>query len=638
MLIVRGSIILFIIAFLHGAPFVYAGASNSLMDVSSDGKRLIVANPDNGTVTVVDTEARKALREIRVGDKPEGVAWIGSGPLAAVSVYHEDQVVFVDTHEGKVVKKLAVADEPYGIVTNKDGSRAWVTHEYPGLISEIDLKEQKVSRQLPVGAFIRGLALSSDESRLYVTEFYSAVLHAVDLKTWKIVDSWKGHSTDNLCRHVVIHPHRPKAYLSHLRSKIDVIDSSGSIFPHLSIFDLVPANSASDRPSPEPARKRRKSMALDTYNGVYVVTNPWESALSPDGKRIYTIYAGTNDMNISNVVDDDYREISRAGPAVRLGNNPRAMRLSPDGQFAYVYNAMDFAVTVHQASNMDRLASIKVCDPPKSPEWVRGKILFNSSLPPLTSRRWIACSSCHPDGHSDGRVWHNPEGLRKTPAMFGLAHTHPLHWSADRDEVQDFEYTIRGRLMQGEGLLKGTLKPKLGFEPAELDENLAGRSPDLDALAIYCNSFDFTLSPHIPAPGKLSASAERGKLLFFNKEVNCADCHTGPYYTDSTLRKPFKLHDVGTGGDDPTEKMGPEYDTPTLLGVYRTPPYLHHGKARTLHDVLTTCNKEDKHGKTSHLKKEDVGDLVEFLKSLPYEKPPDETPNTVKYRLLPSKH
>src|SRR5216684_8712889 len=120
MLLFRGSAILFITAFLHGAPFVYAGASNSLMDISPDGKLLIVANPDNGTVTLVNTEARKALREIRVGDKPEGVAWIGSGPLAAVSVYHEDQVVFVNTREGKIVKKLPIADEPYGIVTNKE--------------------------------------------------------------------------------------------------------------------------------------------------------------------------------------------------------------------------------------------------------------------------------------------------------------------------------------------------------------------------------------------------------------------------------------------------------------------------------------------------------------------------------------
>jgi len=32
------------------------------------------------------------------------------------------------------------------------------------------------------------------------------------------------------------------------------------------------------------------------------------------------------------------------------------------------------------------------------------------------------------------------------------------------------------------------------------------------------------------------------------------------------------------------------------------------------------------------LKPGELDDLVEFLKSLPYEQPPDETPNTVKYR------
>ena len=82
--------------------------------------------------------------------------------------------------------------------------------------------------------------------------------------------------------------------------------------------------------------------------------------------------------------------------------------------------------------------------------------------------------------------------------------------------------------------------------------------------------------------------------------------------------------------------MGSKYDTPTLLGIYRTAPYLHHGKAKTLHDVLTVCNKEDKHGKTSHLSKNQIDDLVEFLRSLPYETPPDVTPNTVNFRVVPS--
>jgi YVTN family beta-propeller protein len=593
------------------------------MDISPDGSRLLVTNSDNGTVTVLDAAGRKVLHEIPVGDKPEGVTWIGKGPLAAAAVYRENRVVFFDAKSGKVVKTLPVAHEPYGIVANKEGTKAWVTHEYPGMVSEIDLNSRKVLREMKAGSMVRGLALSPDEKRLYVTEFYTGILHALDLKTGKVVDSWNGHTTDNLCRHVVLHPRRPKAYLSHIRSKIQVAAGNGSIFPHLSVCDLVPPNQT----------KRRTSIAMDTYNDVYVVTNPWESAISPNGKRLYTIYAGTNDMNVSKVVDDDYSEIERFGYPVQVGRNPRAVRVSPDNKTVYVYNALDFAVSIYRAEGMRKLATVQVCKPPKSPEWVRGKVLFSTARAPLTRRRWIACSSCHPDGHADGRVWQNPEGKRKTTALFGLAHTHPLHWSADRDEVQDFEYTIRGPLMGGQGLLDDYLKPKDGFKPTELEVILAGKSKDLDALAIYCNSFDFTLSPHIPAPGKLSAAAQRGKKLFLSKAVNCASCHNGPYYTDSSLKKPFKLHDVGTGRGDRTEKIGYKYDTPTLLGVYRTAPYLHDGSAKTLRDVLTTCNKGDKHGKTSHLKPGEIDDLVAFLKSLPYEKPPDETPNTVKYRL-----
>jgi YVTN family beta-propeller protein len=607
-----------------------AGTSNSLLDISPDGKRFLAVNVDNGSVTLVDATTKQAVREIVVGERPECVTWIGNGPLAAVTIYNEHRVVIFDTDSGKLVKRIAVAHEPYGIVADKDGKRAWVTHEYPGTVSEIDLASSKVTRTMKAGSMVRGIALSPDEKRVYVTEFCTGVLHALDLETGFVVDSWKGHSTDNLCRHVLLHPTRPKAYLSHIRSMVHVIDGGGSIFPQLSICDLRPPDKA---PNP----KRRSSVAMDTYNGVYVVTNAWEAAMTPDAKRIYTLYAGTNDMNVSSVIDDDYREITRVS-VVRLGNNPRAVRVSPDGKTVYVYNTLDFAVTAHQADTMKMQATIKVCDPPKSktPEWIRGKVLFNSARAPMSARLWISCSSCHPDGHSDGRVWQNPEGLRKTTAMFGMAHTHPVHWSGDRDEVQDFEYTIRSKLMAGRGLLPGKIEPKIGFAPIELKEKTSGRSKDLDALAIYSNSFEYRiLSPHIAAPGKLTPAAERGKALFFSKETACASCHSGPYYSDSTLTKPYKLHDVGTGNDDPSERMGPKYDTPSLIGIYRTAPYLHHGKAKTLHEVLTRENKGDKHGKTSHLQPAQIDDLVEFLRSLPYEFPPATTPNTVEYRIPP---
>ena len=612
-----------ILALLITSSVSFAGTSNSLMDVAANGKSLIVANNDSGTVTLVDLIENKVVREIKVGKKPEGVAWIGDGPLAAVTLYHESAIVIVNTATGKIESRIKTAAEPYGIVTDAAGKLAWVSHEYPGVVSELDLQSAKVLREIPAGAFPRGIAIAPDGKRVYVSEFYTGVLNAIDLASGKIVDSWKGHSTDNLARHVQLHPTRPKAYISHIRSMIKVADGAGSIFPHLSICDL--------KPGPE---KRRVSFGMDTFNGVYVVTNPWESAISPDGKRFYVIYAGTDDMNFCKVIDDDYKEIESAGYPVRTGRNPRAVRVGPDSKNVYIYCAMDFSVSVYTA-NMSFIKAIETCESPKTPDWVRGKILFNTAKSPMSSRLWVSCSSCHPDGLHDGRVWQQAEGLRKTTAFVGMAHTHPLHWSADRDEVQDFEYTIRSKLMQGVGFLKGPMKQKVGFHPVELDEKCAGRSKDLDAIAIYCNSLDYPLSPHIEAPGKLKPAAQRGKEIFFNKEVGCASCHSGPYYTDSRLQKPFNLHDVGTGNADSTERMGTKYDTPTLLGIYRGNPYLHHGKALTLLDVVTTQNKNDKHGKTSHLAKNEVNDLVEFLKSLPYETPPDVTPNTVEYRLQP---
>ena len=43
--------------------------------------------------------------------------------------------------------------------------------------------------------------------------------------------------------------------------------------------------------------------------------------------------------------------------------------------------------------------------------------------------------------------------------------------------------------------------------------------------------------------------------------------------------------------------------------------------AATLEEVLTTANQNDRHGKTSHLTSNEIADLVQFLKSLPYEDP-----------------
>jgi cytochrome c peroxidase len=129
--------------------------------------------------------------------------------------------------------------------------------------------------------------------------------------------------------------------------------------------------------------------------------------------------------------------------------------------------------------------------------------------------------------------------------------------------------------------------------------------PEEDAIAIdeYLKSLRPVPSPKLVG-GNLSPAAKRGEKVF--KKARCADCHSGRYLTDQ------QTHDIGTAtGLD----QGRPYDTPTLVEVWRTAPYLVDGRSATMTDVLKKHNPKDAHGKTSDLTAEEVADLAEFVLS-----------------------
>ena len=73
-------------------------------------------------------------------------------------------------------------------------------------------------------------------------------------------------------------------------------------------------------------------------------------------------------------------------------------------------------------------------------------------------------------------------------------------------------------------------------------------------------------------------------------------------------------YDVGT--QNQTDKPGEALDTPTLVEIWRTAPYLHDGSAATLREVLVDHNPADRHGRTSHLSSSQLEALIAYLLSL----------------------
>lgn len=128
--------------------------------------------------------------------------------------------------------------------------------------------------------------------------------------------------------------------------------------------------------------------------------------------------------------------------------------------------------------------------------------------------------------------------------------------------------------------------------------------PEDEAAAI--DAWLKSLAP-LPSPflvaGRLSPAAERGQRLFNSDKVGCAGCHPAPLYTDR------KAYDVGSRGELDNQAT---FDTPTLVEVWRTAPYMHDGRYTTIEQLLT----EGKHGRAHELSAEQLADLVQFVLSL----------------------
>jgi cytochrome c peroxidase len=211
----------------------------------------------------------------------------------------------------------------------------------------------------------------------------------------------------------------------------------------------------------------------------------------------------------------------------------------------------------------------------------RGEMLFHDAT--LCFQHWQSCASCHPgSGRADALNWdllNDGIGNPKNTKSLILAHRTPPSMSLG--VRADAQVAVR----------------------AGLRAVLFAVRSDSDTYAIY--RYIESLTP-VPSPylveGRLGPAALRGQQVF--RDAGCSSCHNGPYYTNG------KLYDVGTGSGLDSEKA---FDTPTLVEVWRTAPYLHDGRAATVQDVLTVHNPQNKHGRTSQLTEEQLSDLAEFV-------------------------
>jgi mono/diheme cytochrome c family protein len=531
---------------------------------------------------------------------------------------------------------LPRASQPYGLAFAPDGTNAFVALQALGRVLKLDSASRTVvgSIDLPsdpngIRPQIRGVALNAAGSRLFVTRFLSppgaGQIFEIDPATMTLTrtialandpgpdNTTGGRGVPNYLNAMAISPDGVRAWLPSKKDNLERgLRRDGNPLNH----DMTVRAITSVLDPVAGTELLAERVDYDNQDRAHAV------CFSPLGDLAFVTMPGNNHVE---VVDTYSGESLTQLP---VGKAPTGVLMDVATRRLYVLNFLSRSVSAFDVNNLvnaisstaTNLGTVSLVAAESLPAAVlRGKELFyDATSARLNEEGYLSCASCHLDGSHDGRVWdlsNFGEGLRNTIDLRGRAGTAHgrLHWSANFDEVQDFEGQIRA-LGSGTGLMDnnnfstGTRSHPLGLAKH-------GISSDLDALVAYVASLDTVpLSPYRSTDGSLTPDALAGRALF--NQLACLNCHGGEAFTDSPQGA---MHNVGTLKSSSGQRLGgplTALDTPTLRGVWATAPYLHDGSAPTLLDVLTTANPTNAHGTTSTLTSNQLTQLVAYLNQI----------------------
>ncbi len=588
------------------APSTAAHPQNSstiLLDRS--GTQVWNVNPDNDSVTVIDAVLLKKMGEIVVGRQPRTLAQASDDTIWAVN-QADATITVIDENTRTVLTTILLprGSEPYGIVFSPRNTRAYVSLQSLGQLAEIDTNSRTLSRTLDVGPTPRSLAISADGQRLFVTRYISTAEQGavveVDPVAWQVRQriplaydagpdtEASGRGVPNGLAAIAISPSGDQLWIGGRKSNTARgLQRDGQRLT----FDST-------------VRSMLATINLKTNQEELAVRHdfndrdgPVALRFSPLGDYIFVLLEGVNAVDI---LDSYSRELVTS--IDNIGHAPQGLVFTADGSKLFVHSWLTRSIAVYDITPLlsrdvmepKRLAEIgTVANDQMPPQILAGKQIFYNAADPRMSRdSYLACSSCHFDSRDDGQVWDRTaegEGLRNTISLLGKGSPGhgALHWSANFDEVQDFEHDIRANF-GGQGFLPDEIL-NTGNRQNPLGTPKTTLNAELDALAAYVNSLrSLPPSPYRDPDGSLTADGEAGRLLFI--AAGCASCHGGPQFTDSPTGL---MHQVGTLTHASGQRLGEPLrglDTPSLRGLWLTAPYLHDGSAPTLAAIFTTSN------------------------------------------------
>lgn len=616
-----------LLALLHAAPgALIAGEgwlSPAALVAAPDGRTLHIACATGQRVLAFDVHSRKVTQSIAMPHPATGLAISCDGrTLFVACAAPESQVCVVDVEGARIRARLAAGHTAMSPVLSPDGKTLYVCNRFNNDVSVFDLAAEKELRRIPVEREPVAAAITRDGQRLLVAnhlhhgradaEYLAAVVSVVDTVLGQCVENLRLPHGSGSLNDIRVSPDGRYAVVTHLMSRSYLPTTQlerGWMNTNVkTLIDLA-------------RMQVLNTVLLDAFDRGAAV--PWGVAWSADGQKLVVTLSGTHEISVTDfpALVDKLARVSSAGSAHAGASEPdgsvvsqlasdvpndlsflvgvRQRQRLPEGDLGpravavagrYAYTANYFSDTLTAfdlASPRLKGETITLAPAPEMTLARRGELCFHDAR--ICFQGWQSCASCHPgDARMDALNWdllNDGIGNPKNNKSLLLCFETPPAMSMGVRETPE------------EAVRAGIRHILFTEQPPAVAE----------AMDAYLRSLKPVQSPHL-VEGQLSEAAKRGERIFRNVETGCARCHPAPLFTD------LRSYDVGTSG--PFDMPCATFDTPTLVELWRTAPYLHDGSAATVHDVLTRANKNDHHGNTSRLTSDQLNDLIEYLLSL----------------------
>ncbi len=616
---------------------------------SRDGSALYVANSDAGQVMLVDLHRGKVIHRIDVPAEPTGLALSPDGTRLFVTCASPQSTVgVIDPRRGELIATIPAGHTAMGPVVTPDGKRLYVCNRFDNDVSVIDLEAGREIARLAAAREPIAAAVTPDGRSVLVINHLpagradgyqvAAVVTLIDTRTHRLGAIRLPSGATDL-RDICLSPDGRYAYVTHILAHYELpttqVEYGWMNVNALSVIDT------------------RESKLLNTVSLDDVklgAANPWGVACSAEGKSICVAHAGTHELSVIDAPallkkllapparaepgevqdprfyddrtelldyfrrrraalgagEDGYLEdppdLYTAGTAagvpdnlsflaglrrrVKLpGNGPRGLAVVGSKAYVAEYFSDSLAVVDLQSSPASPVSTIALGPKPQPTVQRRGEMLFHDAT--LCFQHWQSCGSCHPEARVDGLNWdlvNDGVGNSKNTRSMLLAHRTPPAMAA------------------------GVRPAAAAAVRAGLSHILFGVVGEEEAAVIdgYLKALRPVPSPHLEN-GRLSPAAVRGRSLFESNRTGCYQCHPAPLYTDLAAynvatKRPWDHH--------------ASFDTPTLIEVWRTAPYLHDGRYRTVKELITRGKHGRQRGDIGKLNDRQIDELVEFVLSL----------------------